>query len=381
MEHITVLFFDQGASLRLPGFSASCQTSIFPVWGTYTFLDIAMVNTASEIFGKKLIFARKEKAKTVSAHLQLWEAADLPIFPADISVEQFSAILNEAGSDHFLFYDVSQVFLLNPDELVRAAVEAGKDTVKISLNDIPLDMYIITKKKLKSGIQHMTKIGAGKKPLFEFLFFEVLADAFEILLPLQGEAVLLNNIADFYHNNMRVLSRNFNGILNRLLYAVPQAGGTDTLISKNGWVRNSFISPGGRVDGYVENSVIFSNVHIKEKSSVINSIIMNGNQVGRNSTIINAIVFPFMEDTQALNTNTIGDHVTIGFSGSKANNRDFPDQIREGLTVIGLNPSIPDNCVVEPGCFIDADVSPARIKSIKLLKKGNSLLRESGDLQ
>lgn len=376
MSHITVIFFDLGASSKLPGIGASYPISLFPVWGSFAFIDMALSNVNSPMYKNRMVFAKKEKLKGLSSYLQRWKALEIPILPQELTPEQFFSILHETAADHLLFYNVANAFLVSPADIIAYAGQAGKDTLKFSLNDIPLDMYLISKKNLKAAIKENSRYFEPEQSVGNFLFDRVLSQIFDSLNPLEGEMIFLNNLRDFFMTNLKVLTGNFKHTYHKFLSAVPQPSGRDTLIARSGWVRNSYVAQGGKVEGYVENSVIFENVHIKEKTSIINSVIMNGNQVGKNATIINTLIYPFADETTL--SNTIGENVSIGTSGSKASNRDFPEHIYDGLTIIGLNPSIPDNCTVEPGCFIDADIPSSRIKSIKILKRGGSLLRQAG---
>ena len=99
---------------------------------------------------------------------------------------------------------------------------------------------------------------------------------------------------------------------------------------------------------------------------------MNGNQIGKNVCIENSIVLPNLRQTGS-NSN-IQDKCIIGGKASKAKNSEYPDQIKDGMTVIGMNCSIPSKFTAEPGSLIGADISSARLKEIKKIKKCGSVI-------
>ncbi len=73
---------------------------------------------------------------------------------------------------------------------------------------------------------------------------------------------------------------------------------------------NSIISSNAKVEGTVENSVIFSGVTVKQNAVIKNSVIMNGNQIGKNVNIQNSVVLP--NNRQTGNVSNIQDKSVIG---------------------------------------------------------------------
>lgn len=117
-------------------------------------------------------------------------------------------------------------------------------------------------------------------------------------------------------------------------------------ISETGEVRNSIISEGCEIHGYVDNSVISQGVVIGEGSVIRNSVLMTKVCVGRNVVIEDAII--------ADNT-VIGDNCKIGigkFAESKYDKKVYDSHI----TVIGMDSRIGENCEFGKNVVVGNDV-------------------------
>ena len=70
---------------------------------------------------------------------------------------------------------------------------------------------------------------------------------------------------------------------------------------------------------------------------------MNGNRIGAGGDIQNSLLLPVSAELSRSAVN-VGDNCSIGSRSSTAKNADFPGQIRDGLTVVGMNAEIPQGC-------------------------------------
>lgn len=62
-----------------------------------------------------------------------------------------------------------------------------------------------------------------------------------------------------------------------------------TKYGKNAVVKNSLIANGCKVEGYVENSIIFRGVHIGKDTVIKNSVVMQKTNIGENCVLENMI--------------------------------------------------------------------------------------------
>ncbi len=239
------------------------------------------------------------------------------------------------------------------------------------MENIPVDFYFCNRKHLLQTIHDYLPSLPAKGLFCEHLFTHILHAAFDAIIDIPGHVLFQNNLMQLYRSNLSLVQDNILEKKQESFRNMPVTSLKDSIISGTGCVKNSYFAAGTKIDGYVENSVIFEGVHIREQSRVINSVIMNNNQIGRNSHIINTLLFPSFNEN--IGTLTIGEKTKIGNKNSQASNRDFPKQINCGLTVIGCNVGIPDNIVVEPASFVASDVPSAVIKRAKVVRKSTSL--------
>jgi len=105
---------------------------------------------------------------------------------------------------------------------------------------------------------------------------------------------------------------------------------------------------------------------------VVNSVVMNGNRIGSKAQLYKTLVLPYFGD---LGTSNIGEGAKIGMPEAGARNFDYPKQIWEGVTVIGISAEVPKGLKVGSGCLIGYRVGAQQLRSVKELTRSNSVLR------
>jgi carbonic anhydrase/acetyltransferase-like protein (isoleucine patch superfamily) len=58
-----------------------------------------------------------------------------------------------------------------------------------------------------------------------------------------------------------------------------------------------------------------------------------------------------------------------------ARNFDFPKQVCEGVTVIGINAEVPKGLKIGSGCLVGARVGAGQLRSVKELPRSSTVLR------
>lgn len=104
---------------------------------------------------------------------------------------------------------------------------------------------------------------------------------------LNGYNAVIRNVDQYYSANMDLLNGDIRRelfksgpkILTRIKDSVP------TFYGDNNYVANSFVADGCRIDGYVENSIIFRDVKVESGAVIKNSIIMQGSVIESNTSI------------------------------------------------------------------------------------------------
>lgn len=129
------------------------------------------------------------------------------------------------------------------------------------------------------------------------------------------------------------------------------------LISESGRIKSSFVCGGSQIHGEVIQSVISNGVKIGLGSQVVRSIIMPNCHIGQNSIIQDAIID---ENT------VIGDNTKIGFGDCTIANKQFPELLGCGLTVIGENCHIPNGFKIGKNVLIYPEISKNDFNDLEL---------------
>jgi len=108
-------------------------------------------------------------------------------------------------------------------------------------------------------------------------------------------------------------------------------------------VKNSVVSQGCEINGCIENSIISPGVTVQHGASIKNSIIMDACTIGADAQL----------DRVILDKNvTIGDGVSIGEGTDDVLNREYPDFLESGISIVGKGSHVPGKCRIGKHCII-----------------------------
>ena len=114
-------------------------------------------------------------------------------------------------------------------------------------------------------------------------------------------------------------------------------------------VHRSLISHGCVVKGQVERSVLSPGVVVEEGAVVRDSIVLFGTVIGAGSVVDRAIL-----DKEVV----VGQNCRIGDGDDWTPNRQEPDRLQTGITLVGKRTHLPDNLIVGRNCKIAPDLRP-----------------------
>ena len=136
-------------------------------------------------------------------------------------------------------------------------------------------------------------------------------------------------------------------------------------IAADAKVERSIIGEGTEVYGQVINSVIGAGVTIAKDAVVKDSIIMADTIIGENALIDHCVI-----DEKC----SIGKNVQMGV-GENIPNEAKPNIYNTGITVLGMNSSVPDGIVMGKNCVIYGRTSPEDYPDGRL-ESGKAVVRE-----
>jgi ADP-glucose pyrophosphorylase len=379
MISCALILFETGLGLEIPGLTR-VAAAYFPFWGSLSLLDCTLSNFMPFDDSRRYLVTEARLRQLQPLGMQQWQKEPIETVPLQGGLDHFIELLKSVGSPMVILASTSAVALYKREHLYRFANRSrGRRIVKVAVEGIPMDLYIAERKHLIRTVASYKERFIDQASFSRFLFGEILHTAFETMADIPGTVLYQGNLTRLYRENLSLLdkmrSKRQRPLLGRLLAMADE--GTPTHVGEKGVVRNSFLSPGVEVRGTVERSVIFPGVSIEEQSRITNSVIMNNNQIGKSAVVTNSLLLPYQKEVMK-GSHNIEDGAVIGGSSLQPINRDFPEQINGGLTVIGPNGEIPRRTKIEQGCYIGPDVPVGRLKKLEKIKKGSSLYSEKG---
>ena len=380
MSRCTVYLLEAGLPASLPGIPSGYPALSFPFFRNYCFLDFALANfnvldppdyyiKMESRFRGLISFLTSHGEHDASRLVVLEEHTDEQENQEALqqSLRQLIRHIRNHAGEAVIIATVSAVCLIKREGLL-ALMKQGTDLVKLSIAGVPLDIFLARKKPLLEVLESFLPRNPSGNNFFEYLFEGILHTSFDLIEDIPGSILFHNNLMQFYKENLGILSNTrLTAVLSHLKGI--KVSDKQALVKGSGHIKDSFVAAGACIEGYVEGSLIFRDCVVRKGARVINSVIMDRNRIGTNSNLVNCLVFPSQGDsTRGLNN--IGDGVTIGKKRSLAANDDYPKQIREGLTVLGLNAEIPKGYTIEAGCYVAANVPFQKLRELKIIKKG-----------
>ena len=132
---------------------------------------------------------------------------------------------------------------------------------------------------------------------------------------------------------------------------------------------------GTEVAGRVENSVLYPGVSVAAGAAVRDSVVMNNAHIGRGATVERALVLPARDRIRSPHP-TVEEKVSVGGGTANISNSRFPEQIHDGITVLGPGVELPKGLTVDQGCYLSPSYPAASLKRLRKLARGSSYLGE-----
>ena len=129
-------------------------------------------------------------------------------------------------------------------------------------------------------------------------------------------------------------------------------------------VARSMVSHGCVVDGTVEHSILSPGVRIAADAVVRDSIVMFDTTIGEGAVLDHAIV-----DKDCL----VGDGARIGHGTDLRPNREEPERLYAGITLVGKRAVVPPRMTVGRNCRIDPGVRPADFGRRRVVRSGETV--------
>jgi glucose-1-phosphate adenylyltransferase len=187
----------------------------------------------------------------------------------------------------------------------------------------------------------------------------------------------IKNVPDYYAINKKIIwdPEIFDLLFNEKIIKSQIVSEGIAHIDRSAKVSRSFISDSCKINGTVENSIIYPGVTIGAGSIVRDSIILPFARIGSGSKILRAIVDErtILDQETMLN---IGDDCKIGSFETSIKNTDFPRSLFDSISLVGKDCRIADGARIGGGCYVASGMG-SEFGSKKFLYDGMSLYKRT----
>jgi hypothetical protein len=277
-------------------------------------------------------------------------------------------------AEYVVLSSLSSICVFEPRALLDL-LPAGGDVIKLSVQNTPIETYAGRRQRI---VELLSARAARARPggrSREYLFRDVLFSAIDLIQDVPGEMLFQNDLTGYYRANIWAIGNCEGTRYNRILSRLPARAepGRESRVAEKASVRDSILASGVEVEGTVEGSLIFADVAVRRGAVVSGSVVLPGNRIGPGAIVQNTLVLPYVSDAPRTGPN-IGDRCQIGAKSSTAKNVDFPTQVRDGISLVGMNAEIPNGFKAEAATVIGSGVPASALRRLKSLRRGTSIL-------
>jgi hypothetical protein len=368
-----LLVLERGLSIPIPDLRR-IPGLLFPVLGDYCLLDFLLASLAP--LSPRPVVVLEERTRELAAPAtERWGGFGVETVVVEPGLEPLVDMVTALPEEELLLCSTTFAALFDPARLLAELRTPRKERLtKIAVDGTPLDFYAVRKRTLLAVMRRPTTRRPEEEPFVDQLFERSLHDGFNHMAELPGRVVLCRNLTQFYHQNIAMARR-----------PVEWAGWRDVLdrfrvdpksvyVAATGYVKSSLLGAGAEVAGRVENSALYPGVSIGAGAVIKDSVIMSNIHVGRGATLERALVLPSRDRMRS--HPTLEEKVLVGGATGNISNTRFPEQIHDGITVIGPGVELPRGIAVDQGCYLSASYPAASLKRLRKLARGSSYLSE-----
>lgn len=360
----------------MPGFPDSCVLATFPLLANWVFADFALASLLPSCARVRIVVDHDAKP-LASALAGRWKHRPVEVHVLENGLAGLLRLLAADDAERLLVGSLSAAWLLDPAApgLLTAAADAS--VAKASVGRTPVELYGCRRDRLIALLESAAPRLARARRSREILFDGILTGALELIEELPGELLFHNDPTDLLRRTLCLASHDPAAL--RPLARLPESTDTpvEARIAEKARVASSWIAPGADIEGTVEGSVVFPGVSVRRGAHVVDSVLMNGVVVGAGAVLQHVLVLPHGPAEPAARqaaraSPTIGERCTVGSRTSTAVNAAFPEQIRDGLTVIGMGVELPAGMKIEAGCLVAPGAATAELRRLKTLRRGQT---------
>lgn len=297
------------------------------------------------------------------------------------SIHDFLTMVTETNTTHYIIYNGDNPSIMDFKHLALRFAKKNSDAMLYlietdSTSTMANKILIVKRKALLKALRKAIKDNVSAPNIVEMVVNLVInmgvkRDVYKTLYwP-------VNTIPEYYNVtrdiiwNPKILSLLYGEKIIKSRIAPPEMG--YAVLGKHADISNSFMSDFCRINGRVENSVIYPGVIVEEKAVVRDSILLPFVHIGKGANVSCSVID---ETTDISDDANIGAYCQIGSYEKQLKNEDYPQAIFSSLTLIGKNCRIPDRTKIGGACYIASDVNSGDFDRLLTIYNGLSVMHK-----
>ncbi len=372
MPAVQVWCLGTGMAPGLPGLKPDICSLAFPIWGDYILLDFAIAAFLPLPDAQMTVVHEPRHRQIVASALSRYSRTRIRTREIQYDIDTLTKTIPSRGS--LVLTTLNSAFLADPKGLAQAL--EGKEPRRLTVAGSPLPVYVLAAQTCASILRNNhARLASHPHPAVA-LMDDVLPREIKGTVDIDGTRLFADNVMELWDANH--LLRESVGKPEHAGYIgsfEPMAAGdTSASITSEGHVRNSIMGAGCRIEGYVEDSVIFPGVVVREQAEIRHSVIMSRNVIGPGAKVRNAVLMPASREIPGSGAH-VGGGALVGGTGraTMLRNDDYPKQIKKGICLLGMDTVVPPKITIEAGCYIAPDISAGVLRTMKRVPKGASV--------
>ena len=423
MKKVLAVILAGGEGKRLSVLAEERAKPAVPFAGKYRIIDFALSNCVNSGIGKVAIVPQYNP-RSLARHIGVGKAWDLDRVVGGVTllypfvstngemhwyrgtaeaVYQNLQFIQDSRVDEVLILSGDHVYTMHYEEMIKSHRQQGAD-ITIAVTEVPLaeasrfGLVVLDNGKVvafqeKPAQPRSNLASMGIYVFNKNLLFEVLKDAHRRGLQDFGSQIIpdavdkynlhgykydgywrdVGTIEAYWQTNMDLIVDlpPFNLYEPESQVRTPSVDMPPVKIGLRAQISRSLVSNGCIINGNVLNSVLSPHVYVEEGAQVVDSIIFDDTVVARDSVVHRSII-----DKDCY----IAPGCCVGYGDDYTPNRDEPDYLNCGITVIGKGARLPAGLKVGRNCKIAPDVRESDFSDL-MVPSGSSVTRLENTLQ
>jgi glucose-1-phosphate adenylyltransferase len=417
MKKVLAVILAGGEGKRLSVLAEERAKPAVPFAGKYRIIDFALSNCVNSGIGKVAIVPQYNP-RSLARHIGVGKAWDLDRVVGGVTllypfvstngvmhwyrgtaeaVYQNLQFIEDSRVDEVLVLSGDHVYTMHYEEMLKSHRQQGAD-ITIAVTEVPMaeasrfglvvldnDKVVAFQEKPAQPRSNLASMGiyAFKKDIL----FEVLEDAHRRGFQDFGSQIIpdavgkynihgykydgywrdVGTIEAYWQTNMDLIVDlpPFNLYEPDSQVRTPSVDMPPVKIGLKAGISRSLVSNGCIINGNVLNSVLSPHVYVEEGAQVVDSIIFDDTVVARDTVVHRSII-----DKECY----IAPGCCIGYGDDYTPNKDEPDHLDCGITIIGKGARLPAGLKVGRNCKIAPDVQESDFTDL-LVPSGSSVTR------